>query len=208
MTRKNNNIIIKNKRVSNEVKAQAAHLADIHSENSARVVALDLSLKPRSLLRWYAEGKLAETTKNAATEHCCAQPTAAAGHLLVRLSSTFEGLSLFEASIASLSKRSLDYESEESTTGAFRAKQSRRDSGKKEMGGGEKEYGRTLHEQLSIDDTPEGMDRYPEMKGHYLLMANAPVHTSRLIMFAVESRGHKCIYLPPYFPELDPIEQS
>ena len=51
------------------------------------------------------------------------------------------------------------------------------------------------------------MDKYPEMKGHYLLMDNAPIHTSKLIRTTIESRGYKCIYLPPYSPELNPIEQ-
>ncbi|KAI8377349.1 hypothetical protein BD560DRAFT_422146 [Blakeslea trispora] len=47
----------KNKRVSNEAKVQAAHLVDIHLKNSARAVALDLGLEPRSLQRWYSTWK-------------------------------------------------------------------------------------------------------------------------------------------------------
>ncbi|KAI8646643.1 hypothetical protein BD408DRAFT_318989, partial [Parasitella parasitica] len=109
------NNIIKNKRVSNEVKAHAVHLVDIHPKNSARAVALDLGLEPRSLQRWYstwkkdpdslfkiigrpriieAEGELAEATRNAVTEFYYKQPTATADQLLDRLTSTFEGLSL------------------------------------------------------------------------------------------------------------------
>ncbi|CEG64786.1 hypothetical protein RMATCC62417_01702 [Rhizopus microsporus] len=50
------------------------------------------------------------------------------------------------------------------------------------------------------------MDLYPHMKGHYL-MDNAPIHTSEDIAKYAESRGYRCAYLPPYSPELNPIEQ-
>ncbi|KAG0938697.1 hypothetical protein G6F57_006565 [Rhizopus arrhizus] len=36
---------------------------------------------------------------------------------------------------------------------------------------------------------------------------NAPIHTSVDIAKYVESRGYRFIYLPPYSPELNPIEQ-
>ncbi|KAG1037484.1 hypothetical protein G6F43_012858 [Rhizopus delemar] len=55
--------------------------------------------------------------------------------------------------------------------------------------------------------TMDEMDRYPHMKGHYLVMDNAPIHTSEDIAKYVESRGYHCIYLPSYSPELNPIEQ-
>lgn len=51
------------------------------------------------------------------------------------------------------------------------------------------------------------MDKFPEMKGHYLIMDNAPIHTGKIIGEMIEERGYKCIYLPPYSPELNPIEQ-
>ncbi|EIE91732.1 hypothetical protein G6F55_004121 [Rhizopus delemar] len=51
------------------------------------------------------------------------------------------------------------------------------------------------------------MDHYPHMKGHYLVMDNAPIHTSDNIAKCVESCGYRCAYLPPYSPELNPIEQ-
>ncbi|KAG0738212.1 hypothetical protein G6F57_012394 [Rhizopus arrhizus] len=51
------------------------------------------------------------------------------------------------------------------------------------------------------------MDHYLHMKGHYLVMDNAPIHTSDNIAKYVESRGYRCAYLPPYSPELNPIEQ-
>ncbi|CEG71397.1 hypothetical protein RMATCC62417_07142 [Rhizopus microsporus] len=51
------------------------------------------------------------------------------------------------------------------------------------------------------------MDQYPHMKGHYLVMDNAPIHTSEDIAKYVESRSYRCACLPPYSPELNPIEQ-
>ncbi|EIE82108.1 hypothetical protein RO3G_06813 [Rhizopus delemar RA 99-880] len=51
------------------------------------------------------------------------------------------------------------------------------------------------------------MDKYPEMKGHYLVMDNAPIHSSTDIGKYIHSRGYRYVYLPPYSPELNPIEQ-
>ena len=53
------------------------------------------------------------------------------------------------------------------------------------------------------------MDKYPEMKGFYLIMDNSPIHDKKYgdIDNIIESRGYKCVYLPPYSPELNPIEQ-
>ncbi|CEG76478.1 hypothetical protein RMATCC62417_11374 [Rhizopus microsporus] len=45
------------------------------------------------------------------------------------------------------------------------------------------------------------------MKGYYLVMDNAPIHTSDNIAKYVESCGYRCAYLLPYFSELSPIEQ-
>ena len=46
-----------------------------------------------------------------------------------------------------------------------------------------------------------------EMKGHYLVMDNAPIHTPSAVRDSIESRGYKCLYLPPYSPFLNPIEE-
>ncbi|KAI9254711.1 hypothetical protein EDC94DRAFT_662224 [Helicostylum pulchrum] len=90
----------KNKRVSNEIKAHAVHSVDMHPKNSARAVALDLSLEPRSLQRIIeAKCELAEATRNAVTEFYYKQPTATAEQLLDRLTSTFEGLSLSKSTL-------------------------------------------------------------------------------------------------------------
>lgn len=45
------------------------------------------------------------------------------------------------------------------------------------------------------------MDKYPEMKGHYLVMDNARIHTSAATENTILARGYKCIYLP----ELNPL---
>lgn len=50
------------------------------------------------------------------------------------------------------------------------------------------------------------MDKYPEMNGFYLVMDNAPIHTSNEIYELILRRGYRCVYLP-YSPELNPIEQ-
>ncbi|KAG1001503.1 hypothetical protein G6F57_014867 [Rhizopus arrhizus] len=65
----------------------------------------------------------------------------------------------------------------------------------------------TGHYISFLKATMDEMDRYPHMKGHYLVMDNAPIHTLVDIAKYVESRGHRCVYLPPYSPELNPIEQ-
>lgn len=65
----------------------------------------------------------------------------------------------------------------------------------------------TNHYINFIKDVLAEMDKFPEMKGHYLIMDNAPIHTGKIIGEMIKERGYKCIYLPSYFPELNPIEQ-
>lgn len=38
-------------------------------------------------------------------------------------------------------------------------------------------------------------------------MDNTPIHTSKDVDELVLSKGYKCVYLPPYSPQLNPIEQ-
>jgi hypothetical protein len=75
-----------------------------------------------------------------------------------------------------------------------------------------------LEKKKKIDSGPEiyfsllkatldEMDRYPEMRGHYLVMDNAPTHSSTDIGKYINSRGYRYVYLPPYSPKLNPIEQ-
>ncbi|CEG80911.1 hypothetical protein RMATCC62417_15174 [Rhizopus microsporus] len=55
--------------------------------------------------------------------------------------------------------------------------------------------------------TLDEMDKYPEMKGNYLVMDNAPIHSSTDTGKYINSRGYRYVYLPTYSPGLNPIEQ-
>lgn len=50
------------------------------------------------------------------------------------------------------------------------------------------------------------MDRN-SMDGRYLVMDNASIHHTKEVKDAVEKRGYAVIYLPPYSPFLNPIEE-
>ena len=54
--------------------------------------------------------------------------------------------------------------------------------------------------------TLDVLDLHEQLKGHYIVMDNAPIHTHQDIQQYIEQRGYGCIYLPPYSPELIPIE--
>lgn len=58
-----------------------------------------------------------------------------------------------------------------------------------------------------LNDTMDIMDDFPEMKGYCIIMDNAPIHVPKLIDPVITKRGYTPIYLPPYSPELNPIEQ-
>lgn len=45
------------------------------------------------------------------------------------------------------------------------------------------------------------------LKGKYLVMDNAPIHSPRVIQETVQRRGYHCLYLLPYSPFLNPIEE-
>ena len=45
------------------------------------------------------------------------------------------------------------------------------------------------------------------LHGYYLVMDNAPIHKPIAIRALIEERGYKCVYLPPYSPFLNPIEE-
>ncbi|KAG1152122.1 hypothetical protein G6F37_000664 [Rhizopus arrhizus] len=51
------------------------------------------------------------------------------------------------------------------------------------------------------------MDKHELFKGHYLVMDNALINKHTDIRSYIESRGYGCVYLPPYSPELNLIEQ-
>lgn len=42
---------------------------------------------------------------------------------------------------------------------------------------------------------------------YYIVMDNAPIHKPTTIRKQIEDRGYKCVYLPPYSPFLNPIEE-
>jgi transposase len=65
---------------------------------------------------------------------------------------------------------------------------------------------RTEHFLTYISNVMDVLDRN-NMKGHYLVMDNAPIHTPVKIRELIESRGYRCLYLPPYSPFLNPIEE-
>jgi transposase len=58
-----------------------------------------------------------------------------------------------------------------------------------------------------ISDTMDIMDEFPEMKGHFIIMDNAPIHVPEMIDSIIMQRGYTGVYPPPYSPELNPIEQ-
>jgi transposase len=65
---------------------------------------------------------------------------------------------------------------------------------------------RTEHFLTCISNVMDVLDRN-DMKVHYLVMDNAPIHTPVKVREIVESRGYTCLYLPPYSPFLNPIEE-
>ncbi|KAK4517023.1 uncharacterized protein ATC70_000351 [Mucor velutinosus] len=58
-----------------------------------------------------------------------------------------------------------------------------------------------------VASTLDVMDKYEQFKDHYLIMDNATIHKNKDIQLYIEGRGYRCVYLPPYSPELNPIEQ-
>ncbi|CEG73278.1 hypothetical protein RMATCC62417_08689 [Rhizopus microsporus] len=68
--------------------------------------------------------------------------------------------------------------------------------------------GTTIGHYLNfIRKTLDEMDKNPLMKGFFIVMDNVPIHTHKDIDELITSRGYRSIYLPPYSPELNPIEQ-
>jgi hypothetical protein len=65
----------------------------------------------------------------------------------------------------------------------------------------------TGHYLSFLKATLDEIDRFTEMKGHCLVMDNAPTRSSTDIGNYFHSRGYPYVYLPPYSPELNPIEQ-
>jgi transposase len=48
----------------------------------------------------------------------------------------------------------------------------------------------------------------PLRAGHIVMMDNLSSHKNKAVRHAIRSLGGKLIYLPPYSPDLNPIEQA
>ncbi|ORE03917.1 hypothetical protein BCV72DRAFT_212366, partial [Rhizopus microsporus var. microsporus] len=55
-----------------------------------------------------------------------------------------------------------------------------------------------------LKETLDIMDKFECMYDSYLVMDNTLIHKRANIQEMVEKRCYKCIYLPPYSPELNP----
>lgn len=58
-----------------------------------------------------------------------------------------------------------------------------------------------------LNATLDKMDKYSEIKGHYLVINNAPIHSSTDIEKYIHRRWYRRVYLSLYYPELNLIER-
>ncbi|KAG0758624.1 hypothetical protein G6F18_010809 [Rhizopus arrhizus] len=58
-----------------------------------------------------------------------------------------------------------------------------------------------------LSSTMDVLNRHEMFKDNYIVMDNASIHQHEDIRKYIENRGYRCVYLPPYSPELNPIEQ-
>ncbi|CEI88819.1 hypothetical protein RMCBS344292_03196 [Rhizopus microsporus] len=58
-----------------------------------------------------------------------------------------------------------------------------------------------------VASTIDVLDQHEQFKDCYILMDNCPIHNSEDIPRYVVKRGYRYVCLPPYSPELNPIEQ-
>ncbi|KAG1043165.1 hypothetical protein G6F43_011728 [Rhizopus delemar] len=63
----------------------------------------------------------------------------------------------------------------------------------------------TGHYLSFLKATLDEMDKNPEMRGYYLVMDNAHIHSSTDICKYINFRGYRYVYVPPYSSELNPI---
>ncbi|KAG1049283.1 hypothetical protein G6F43_008382 [Rhizopus delemar] len=64
----------------------------------------------------------------------------------------------------------------------------------------------TGHFVQFISDTLDIMDEFPNLKGFHIVMDNALIHHHYVVDPIITQRGYIPVYLPPYSPELNPIE--
>lgn len=48
------------------------------------------------------------------------------------------------------------------------------------------------------------MDKFPEMKGYFIIMDNAPIHVPEMIEPIIMQQGYTSVYFPPYSSESSP----
>ncbi|KAG1152233.1 hypothetical protein G6F37_002253 [Rhizopus arrhizus] len=65
---------------------------------------------------------------------------------------------------------------------------------------------RTEHFLVYLTNVMNTLDKN-NIKSQYIVTNNAPIHKPKVIKTLVEERGHRCIYLPPYSPFLNSIEE-
>lgn len=65
----------------------------------------------------------------------------------------------------------------------------------------------TGHFKQFLLNVMDELDKDEQLSGMYLVMDNASIHKSVSVERIVIARGYKVLYLPPYSPELNPIEQ-
>ncbi|EIE82436.1 hypothetical protein RO3G_07141 [Rhizopus delemar RA 99-880] len=58
-----------------------------------------------------------------------------------------------------------------------------------------------------VNELLDIMDKDESLKGSYLVMDNTSIHKSKPMTRKIEARGYRVMYLTPYSPELNPIEQ-
>ncbi|KAG0754563.1 hypothetical protein G6F57_006105 [Rhizopus arrhizus] len=58
-----------------------------------------------------------------------------------------------------------------------------------------------------IQETLNILDKYDQMRGFYFIRDNAPIHKQIEDILNERNGVYKCIFLPPYSPELNTIEQ-
>lgn len=64
------------------------------------------------------------------------------------------------------------------------------------------------HYTKFINRTMDDVDKYSQFKGFYITIDNSPIHGKNgELSLLIESRGYKSVYLLPYSPELNTIEQ-
>lgn len=296
----------KGNRVSNEIKACAVHLVDVHPKSSARAVALDLKLEPRTVQRWYKtwkedpdslfktigrpniiepEGELVEATKKVVSDFYFKQPSSTMDQLMKQLNISKRTLYRYMADLWLFSLKRVRTEPEGRNSPAkiqqrkewviatqemgvdymancvfideagfnanlrraqgwapigetpiVKVKTARANSisilgaiypkdlikvclrkpvpppssKKQKLAGSTKKQTKgtnTNHYVNFISAIFVEMDKFPEMKGYFLIMDNVPIHTNKITRAIIEESDYRCVYLPPYSPELNPIEQ-